>query len=152
MNINASFCRKETSESIEIWYDEMKPSVLIVDDNELICFSLERLLSEEYITYTAFNGREGLDILRRNSTIDIVLTDIMMPVMDGIEMIEKLRSENKDVIVIAITAVYSGEIVSEVIEKGANQCIMKPFDIPELKMTLKRLFEQKKAKRTNPPN
>ena len=130
----------------------MKPSILIVDDNKLICYSLERLFSDEYITYKAFNGREGLDIIRQNSNIDIVLSDIMMPVMDGIEMIEKLRSKNKDIIIIAITAVYSGEIVSDVIEKGANLCLMKPFDIPQLRKTLIRFLENRKSNRANPPN
>ncbi len=121
----------------------MKPSILIVDDEKFICNCLARLLSAEYITYKAFNGREALDIIRRNSSIDIVLTDIMMPVMDGIEMIENVRLKNKDIIIIAITAVYSGEKVSDAIEKGANQCLTKPVDISRLKLTLKKLIETK---------
>ena len=121
----------------------MKPSVLIVDDEKLIRFSLARLLSDEYITYEACNGKEALDIIGQNSNIDVVISDIMMPVIDGIELIEKVRLENKDIIIIAITAVHSGEIVTEVLEKGANQCLMKPFDIPQLRLTLKKLIKNK---------
>ena len=88
---------------------------------------------------------DALEVIRGNSDIDIILTDIMMPVMDGIEMIEKVRLANKDVIIIAMTAVYSGEIISEVIEKGANQCLMKPIDIPQMKLTLKKSMENKKS-------
>ncbi len=54
-----------------------------------------------------------------------------------------MRLENKDIIIIAITAVYLGEIVTEVLEKGANQCLMKPFDIPQLRQTLKKLIKKK---------
>ncbi len=123
----------------------MKPSILIVDDLYSICYGLGRLLSEEYIIYKALNGKDALEILWQNSDIDLILTDIMMPVMDGIEMIEKVRFDNKDIIIIAMTAVFSGEKISEVIEKGANQCLMKPLDIPQLELTLKRSINNKKS-------
>jgi CheY-like chemotaxis protein len=123
----------------------MKPSILIVDDQYPICYGLERLLSEEYVIYKALNGMEALEIIRHNSDIDIILTDIMMPVMDGIEMIERVRLDNKDIIIIAMTAVFSGEKINEVIEKGANQCLMKPLDIPQLELTLKKSIENKKT-------
>jgi CheY-like chemotaxis protein len=131
----------------------MKPSILIVDDEKLICLSLERLLSSDYTVYTASNGEEGLDIIRRRGDIDIVLSDIMMPVMDGLEMIETVRSGNQDVIIIAMTAVHSGEKVTEVMEKGADTCMMKPFDVPYLEHTLKKLLKNRMAARIDfPPN
>ncbi len=123
----------------------MKPSILIVDDERLICISLERLLSDDYIVYKAPNGKEGLDIIRSQGNIDVVLSDIMMPVMDGIEMIETVRSENRDIIIIAMTAVYSGENVTEVLEKGANAYILKPFDVPNLERKIKKLLENKNS-------
>ncbi len=121
----------------------MKPSILIVDDEKLICMSLRRLLSSDYTVYTASNGQEGLDIIRRNSDIDIVLSDIMMPVMDGLEMIETVRSENQDVTIVAMTAVYSGENITGVMEKGADAYILKPFEIDHLKHTLTKSIENK---------
>ena len=121
----------------------MKPSILIVDDENLICLSLERLLSSDYTVYTASNGQEGLDFIRRNGDIDIVLSDIMMPVMDGLEMIEKVRSENRDMIILAMTAAYLGENVTGVMEKGADAYILKPFEVDHLKNTLTKLIENK---------
>jgi CheY-like chemotaxis protein len=122
----------------------MKSSILIVDDQKIICEGLERLLSGEYIIYKAFNGKEALDIIKQNSDIDVVLSDIIMPVMDGIELTEKLRSENKDIIIIVMTAVYSGEKITDAIDKGANKCLMKPLDIPQLMQTLNNALAYKK--------
>ncbi len=127
----------------------MKPSILIVDDEKLICMTLERLLSSDYTVYKASNGQEGLDIIRSNGKIDVVLSDIMMPVMDGIEMIETVRSENKDVIIIAMTAAYSGENVTKVMEKGADAYLLKPFDIPQLEYTIKKFLMNKISSRTD---
>jgi CheY-like chemotaxis protein len=75
----------------------------------------------------------------------------MMPVMDGIEMIENVRLDNKDVIIIVMTAVFSGEKITEAIEKGANQCLMKPVDIPQLKATLKKSLDNNKSAGTDSP-
>jgi CheY-like chemotaxis protein len=131
----------------------MKPSILIVDDEKLICLSLDRLLSSDYTVYTASNGEEGLDIIRSNGDIDIVLSDIMMPVMDGLEMIETVRSENPDIIIVAMTAVHSGEKVTKVMEKGADMCMMKPFEVPHLEHTIKKLLNNRIATRADfPPN
>jgi YesN/AraC family two-component response regulator len=127
----------------------VKPSILIVDDEKLIRMSLERLLSSDYTVYTASNGKEGLDIFRRIGNIDIVLSDILMPVMDGFKMIETVRSENPDIIIIALTAVYSGENVTEVMEKGADAYLMKPLDIPNLEQTIKKLLKNRLSNTTD---
>ncbi len=127
----------------------MKPSILIVDDEKLICMTLERMLSSDYTVFTASNGQEGLDLINRNGKMDIVLSDIIMPVMDGIEMIETVRSENPDMIIIAMTAIYSGENVTKVIEKGADAYLLKPFDLPHLEQTIKKLRNNKLQDRTD---
>jgi two-component system NtrC family response regulator len=126
----------------------MKPSLLIVDDHFSICCSLGKLLYKEYTVHRALNGKDALEIFRKNSDIDIILTDINMPVMDGIELIENVRIDNKDVIIIVMTAVCTDKILSEVIAKGANQCLMKPLDIPQLKLTLKKSIENRRTANT----
>ena len=123
----------------------MKPSILIVDDYFSICCNLGKLLYKDYTVYRALNGKDALEIFRKNSDIDIILTDINMPVMDGIELIEKVRIDNKDVIIIAMTAVCTDEKVKEIIEKGAKQCLEKPLDISQLKLTLKESMENRKS-------
>ena len=57
----------------------MKHSVLIVDDEHIICEGLARLLADNYTTYKAFNGREAIDLLRKHGNIDVILCDLMMP-------------------------------------------------------------------------
>lgn len=127
----------------------MKTSILIVDDQALICLGLERLLSDEYIVHKASNGKEALEIFSQNSDIKIILTDIMMPVMDGTEMIEKVRIDNKQVTIIAMTAVFSGEVISEIMEKGADMCLTKPVDIPQLQATLRKSLKTNTSTETH---
>jgi CheY-like chemotaxis protein len=126
----------------------MKPSILIVDDHFSICCCLGKLLYKDYTIYRALNGKDALEIYWKNSDIDIILTDINMPIMDGFELIEKVRIDNKDVIIIAMTAISTDEQISEVMAKGANQYLSKPLDIPELELTLKKSLENRISVRT----
>jgi YesN/AraC family two-component response regulator len=118
-----------------------KPSILIVDDERVICEGFERLLSAEYKIYKTYNGEEALEKIRRNRDISIVICDIMMPVMDGIEMIEKVRSENTDIIIIVISGSFLDENVNYAIEKYADIHFIKPIDISQLELTLKNVLE-----------
>ena len=119
----------------------MKPSVLIVDDEQVICEGLARLLEDVYTTYKAFNGREAINIVR-NSNIDIMLCDIKMPEMSGTEMIEKIRSENKDIFMIVITAAPPQQ-VCDAMKKGANNFMTKPLDLNQLKTIMSNALKQK---------
>jgi CheY-like chemotaxis protein len=119
----------------------MKPSILIVDDHFSICCSLAKLLYKDYTVYRAFNGENALEIYKKNRDIDIILTDINMPVMDGFELIENVRIYNKNVAIIAMTALNTDEQIRKVMAKGANKCLSKPLDLPQLKLTLKESLE-----------
>lgn len=117
----------------------MKPSVLIVDDEEVIREGLARLLEDNCITYKAFNGREAIEILEKHKDITVMLCDIKMPEMEGSEVIEKIRSFNKDIIIIIITAASSPYTVCDAMKKGANNFMRKPLDIDQLEATIKNL-------------
>ena len=114
----------------------MKPSILIVDDHFSICCSLAAILHKKYTIHRAFNGKDALEIFRKNRDIVLILTDINMPIMDGFELIEKVRFYNKDVAIIAMTANCSAENIRKIMAKGADKYLEKPFDIPELELTL----------------
>jgi YesN/AraC family two-component response regulator len=118
----------------------MKPSVLIVDDEKVICEGLARLLEDDYTTYKAFNGREAINIVRNNN-IDIMLCDIKVPEMSGTEMIEKIRSENKDICMIVITAAPQQQ-VCDAMKKGANIFMTKPLDLNQLKTIMSNALKQ----------
>ena len=83
----------------------MKPTILIVDDNEEIIEFLAEDLSEKYIVRSAHNGKEALDILAEES-IQLLISDIMMPVMDGFELCRIIKStiETSHIPVILLTA------------------------------------------------
>ena len=122
---------------------DIKHSILIVDDEKAICDGLSRLLSNDYIIYQAHTGREAIEILRNNEDIDLILCDIIMPEMDGAEMIERIRSENKEISIIVITACTSPEQFFRIIKNGINACLMKPVDIENLEQTIRDVLQYK---------
>lgn len=116
----------------------MKNSVLIVDDEKIICTGLERLFEDKYITYKAHNGWEAIDILSKNRDIDVMLCDIKMPGIDGSELIEKVRADNKDIFIIVISAASSPSKICDAMKKGANNFMRKPLDINILETSIKQ--------------
>lgn len=120
---------------------KMKPCILIVDDDNDSRKSLSRYLSRNFITLEATNGKDALKQFRNNKGIEIILSDIQMPEMAGIEMVEHLRAENRDVIVIIISALAATGIARTVIKKGANVFLPKPIDLNQLDITINTLLK-----------
>jgi signal transduction histidine kinase/CheY-like chemotaxis protein/HAMP domain-containing protein len=109
--------------------------VLIVDDDMRNLFALSKVLDEKGMQILeAENGKVALDMLQKEKGIDIVLMDIMMPVMDGYEAISKIRSlpAFKALPVIALTAKAMKEDVEKCIAAGANDYLAKPIEIEKL--------------------
>lgn len=106
-----------------------KRTVMIIEDMEDMRTYLEKLFSDKYIVYTATNGKEGLDMIK-GQTPDIVISDVSMDGMDGIELCEKLKSNElyNHIPVILLTSSSSSEMQLKGITKGADDYITKPFD------------------------
>ncbi len=122
----------------------MKTKILIVDDEPDICKALRFLLEmEEYSVTCAFNGEEALEILKTD-TFDIVLTDLKMGRIDGMKVLEKVKELSSDTPVVIMTAFGSIESAVEAMKRGATDYVVKPFLNEEIKLTLRRLIEQKK--------
>src|SRR5690606_19222082 len=105
--------------------------VLIVDDDVRNVYSLSSLLElQEMQIFVAYNGREAIEMLNNEDEMDIVLMDVMMPEMDGIEAIQKIRKNSrfKDLPIIALTAKAMKEDRDKCIEAGASDYIPKPVD------------------------
>jgi two-component system NtrC family response regulator len=103
-------------------------TVLIVDDEKNYPLVLSAILEEEgFETFTANSGMEALEILA-NTDIDLVLTDMKMPLMDGIELLEKIKAKDQDLPVIMMTAHGTVDKAVEAMQKGAYSYILKPFD------------------------
>nr|NJM04185.1 sigma-54-dependent Fis family transcriptional regulator [Desulfobacula sp.] len=103
-------------------------TILIVDDEKNYPMIISELLREEgYSSLTASSGMEALDILN-NEIIDLVLTDVKMPGITGIQLLEKIKEINPDLPVIIMTAYGSVEKAVEAMHKGAYTFILKPFE------------------------
>ncbi len=103
-------------------------TVLIVDDEKNYPPILSAVLEEEgFETLTAFSGEEALSVLK-NSDVDLVLTDMKMPSLDGIELLERIKEKDPGLPVIMMTAHGTVEKAVEAMQKGAYNYILKPFD------------------------
>jgi two-component system, cell cycle response regulator len=116
--------------------------ILIVDDHvELRDMLKEAMVLSGYDCLTAGNGREALECLEANS-VDVVLTDIKMPEMNGLELTEHIKkSHNVDVIV--MTGFTDDFTYEEIITKGASDFMLKPVSIPELCLRIRRVVREK---------
>jgi len=122
--------------------------VLIVEDNyELRSYLIEQLQSE-YMLEEATNGEEGLKEAIK-SIPDLIISDIMMPKMDGIEFCRRIKTNERTshIPVILLTAKADTQSRIEGLETGADDYIIKPFDIQELKVRVKNLVEQRRQLR-----
>jgi len=103
-------------------------TVVIVDDEKNYPLILSAVLEEEgFETLTANSGREALKILK-HSDVDLVLTDMKMPVMDGIKLLERIKEIDSDLPVIMMTAHGTVDKAVEAMQKGAYSYILKPFE------------------------
>ncbi len=113
-------------------------TVLIVDDEKNYPLILSEVLKEEgYATLTANSGQEALSILA-HSDVDLVLTDMKMPVMDGIELLEQIKARDPELPVIMMTAHGTVEKAVEAMQKGAYNYILKPFENERLILYVKK--------------
>src|ERR1035437_5496182 len=120
-----------------------KANILVVDDEPLNVELLKGLLqSRSYHVLTAAGGAEALEIIRKEK-VDMVLLDVMMPLMDGFEVTRKIRSDEKTkgLPVVLITALKETEDRIEGIEAGCDDFISKPFDKNEVMARVKTLLQ-----------
>ena len=106
-----------------------KKKILVVDDAPFILNIIKyNLENNGYEVFTGTNGKEGLDVLSKQY-VDLILVDVMMPVMDGFSFLETVRKNRKlaSVKVIFLTSLRSKEDVKKAVKLGVNDYIMKPF-------------------------
>lgn len=125
----------------------MTNNILIIDDDKLIAVTLRRLLTREgYNVTTALNGARALMLIQRLD-FDLIMSDIKMPGMDGIETVKKIReylaqNNKKPVPEIFITAYAKEDIYHKALQLNVAAYIEKPFDIKTLLQTTKEVLER----------
>ncbi len=119
--------------------------ILLVDDNELNLEVAKELLEAEGAQVTtAWNGKEALDIFNneKEGTFNVIIMDIMMPVMDGLEATRRIRqsqkSDSKSIPIIAMTANAFREDIQKSLDAGMNEHISKPVDVETIKMVINK--------------
>jgi len=126
---------------------EKKGIILIVDDNknnqEMYRICLE---PENYKIYFADNGDQGLKLTRQVKP-DLILSDIMMPIMDGYQMIEKLKTDPdvQDIPIFVLTTVINIVDVVKAFQLGASDVLKKPFHVAEFVARVNAMVKHKKA-------
>ncbi|OQP53679.1 hybrid sensor histidine kinase/response regulator [Niastella populi] len=125
-----------------------RPAVLIVEDNEDIRFYLKDNLRRNYTVYEAVNGAEGWEKTKQLQP-DLVVSDVMMPVMDGMELCKHIKNEKQTshIPVILLTARSAAEPKLEAFQVGANDYVTKPFSFEMLQSRIKNLLAQQEAMR-----
>jgi len=121
----------------------MNGSILIVDDEKDMLILLKRILSEEtpYKLVTESDPRQALERVRQRH-FDVVLTDLKMPQMDGIRLLEACKQIRPEISVIILTAYATIENAVEAIQKGAHDYITKPFSLRELLARIKAILRR----------
>jgi putative nucleotidyltransferase with HDIG domain len=120
-----------------------KEKILVVDDEEAIREVVSTLLEAQgYRCTVCSNGRMALESFR-GDLFDLVLSDIVMPEMDGLKLLAELRLEDPDVPIIMVTAMHDISIALEAIRAGAYDYILKPFERDQLYLSVRRALEHR---------
>jgi two-component system response regulator PilR (NtrC family) len=127
----------------------MTDRLLVVDDEPSMREFLEIMLSQDgYEVITSASGEEGFKIYRKE-TPDLVLTDVKMPGMSGLDLIREIHSLDPAVPIIAITAYASADDALRAVREGAYDYLSKPFQIEDLRIIIRNALETKRLRREN---
>lgn len=121
-----------------------RTEILVVDDEKDMCDALsDALMSEGYKVETSLSGEDALEKLNKGA-FNIVIADIKMPGIDGLELLRRVKKTSPEIDVILITGYESMETAISAVKHGASDYITKPFDMDEIYVVIKRSIERQK--------
>ena len=113
--------------------------ILLVDDEPGVLFTLKEVLEDR--GHTAVLARSGAEALSRTDNIELVVTDLNMPEMDGLQLLRALKERDESLPVILLTAHGSEKVAVKAMKDGAYDYCTKPFDIDEMALVVERALE-----------
>ena len=130
------------------WRTMSRKHILVADDERNTLMTMQFILEvADYRVTTVENGREALDRIlessNTNSPIDLLVTDIQMPGLTGLELIDELNRLEIDMPLLAITGYENRELIAELTDRGCDKCLDKPIDEEELVKCVAALLESK---------
>jgi len=126
--------------------EKINCTVLYAEDEEPIRRSMNRILQLKFAkVFSVENGKEALDVFRNNH-IDLVVSDIMMPKITGLELAREIKKNSPDIPIIFTTAYNETNLFIEAIECGVNKFLLKPLDLPKLLNAISEIYEGIKVK------
>jgi DNA-binding NtrC family response regulator len=125
---------------------EIKPTILIVDDELGARESLEVILEETYHTLSVGSGEEALKALQK-TPVDLIILDVNMPDMDGLEVLRKVKEQDEEIDVVMVSALNLARKAAEAIKLGAYDYMTKPYEPEDLLSTVERVIGKQKLRR-----
>ncbi len=137
--------KPQEAEAETVW----KEKILVVDDEERVCQTLEEFLTlRGYLVDVASGGPEALKMLEEN-VYALLLSDLMMPRMNGIELMEQARELDSDLMVVIITGFGTIETAVQALKQGAYDYVLKPFSLMEIERSVERALEKRRLAHEN---
>jgi len=124
--------------------------ILVVDDEETIREIVSSMLNGAHFpTRQAASGAEALALLESGDEFDLVLSDLMMPEMDGIALLERAKERYPDLPIVMVTAVHDIQVALQALRNGVYDYLLKPFEREQLLATVRRALEKRRLQREN---
>ena len=121
------------------------PFIMLVDDEETFVKTIEkRLIRREMEVLSAYSGEEGLELLERNQNLDVVVLDVKMPKMDGLEMLKRIKEKYPLIEVIMLTGHATIESGINGMKLGAYDFLTKPCEVEELAAKIRAAVQKKR--------
>jgi len=120
-------------------------TILAIDDESSVRQSYRIMLSEQYRVLLAENGKSALDLISKHH-VDLILLDLIMPQMNGMDFLQELAQRKEDIPVIVVTGTNSVAIAVEAMKRGAREYVIKPFEVDEVLLLVERIVSEQQAK------
>jgi signal transduction histidine kinase len=137
--------RLETREEPQLLQEGEKSTILVVDDEEIIRDLCSRAL-KDYRVLQADNGRDALQILNHEH-VDLILVDVMMPIMNGLDLLQQVKDRDAEQLVIVMTGYADKDIILRALKARADDFIQKPINLLQLKTSIAQTLEKKALRR-----